>query len=205
MSLCQLRPQILQQVGGLANSKEYLAIVPDIQGYDFGSDLQGYKRYRNDSDCLSGGEEDITFLDQQQLDSFAFSSAKRHCNYNYNITPSPDQTQFAENISAAGEVFTVKLKESYNFGTIEDSDTLFCGNDSPVSTSSEIDFASTSSNTQTSIGCQQIFDIQAFVPLDLLPNMQQPQTLLSHQVEQHAEKYKLVITEQPEEVSCTCF
>lgn len=201
MSLCEVRPQALQQIGGIASEE---AIVPDIQGcYSFGADLQGCKRYScSDSDCLSIGEEELELLSggHQQFNSFSFPEPKRHCGYNI----SPEQFQLVENISSVtvGKgTFTLEVKDTYNFGVNKD-DIFNCGGNSPVcsSSSSVADFTPTS--TQTSADCQQVFDLQTFVPADLFPNMQhKSQTVLSHPVTQHSEKYDLVITEQPEEVS----
>lgn len=183
MSLCEVRPQALQQIGG-SISEEKLAIVPDIiQSFNFVSDLRGCKRYSSDSDCLSFENfEELLNGDQQQLD-FSF---KRHCDYS--ISPSPDQ-------------FQSEVKDSYDFGVGKDSKIFTCGENSPVSSSPVTDFTTTS--TQNSASCQQTFDLQAFASVDFFPNMQrQSHSVLSHQVTPApVENYELVITEQPEEVS----
>ena len=191
MSLCQLRPPALQQhIGGTPSEK--LAIVPDIQGYSLEGDTRGCKRYRNnDSDCLSFGEEELDLLGSLQ-------DTKRHCGYD--LTPSPDPVQLVENIRT--EVFTADLevKGTYDFGAGAEASIFTCGGNSPSSVSSSpgVDFAAPSSGggAQTSAGCQQILDFQDFFP-DM--QRQQQQVVLSLP-STHADKYELVITEQPEEV-----
>lgn len=186
MSLCQLKPQALHHIGGVVSEK--LAIVPDIQNFGLVGDFQGSKRYRsNNSNCLSIGEEELELLEQD------FQETKRHCARGYSISPSPDQFQLVENT----EVFITEVKESYNFGASKDSSIFTFGGDSPASTSSSpagSDFNPT--GRQSSANCQPIINFQELVP-DFFAEMQQPHpTVLST----HADKYELVITEQPEEV-----
>ena len=185
MSLCQLRPQALQHVGGLASEK--LAIVPDIQqNYSLG------KRARsNNSDCLSFGEDDLDLLGQEQL--LLGQDNKHHCGYS--ISPSPEQ-QFH---LVESEVFTAEVKDIYNFGASEGSNIFTCGGNSPVSTASaspRADFVPTGIQTSAVAGCQPIID---FSQLDLIPGM-----ISQAGVSTHTDKYELVITEQPEEVCCAC-
>lgn len=174
MSVCQLRTPALQHVGGIP---EKFAIVPDI--YSLVSDYS-CKRGRSDSrDCLGIGEE-LELLGQ-------FQDTKRPCGYS--ISPPSDQFQLVEN----SQVFTAKVKENYNFGGSEDAKFFTCGGNSPVSTSSSSPGADFTPTGQVSEDCQLI-DFQGLV---LFPEMQpQSQAVLSA----HADKYKLVITEQPEEV-----
>lgn len=203
MSVCQLTLQ--EHIEGISSTDKF-AIVPDIQIYSFGSDLQGSKRYRSDSD-ISFGEEDLDLLgqDQQlQLNSYSFQEPKRHCS-GYSIScPSPDQFQLVENTTSTAlcsEVFSPQVQETYDFGASKDTNIFTCGGNSPVSSASSpsaANFAAT--RTQAPAACQQVVDFQSLVPIEFLPDMQrQPQTVLS-QLSQHTEKYELVITEQPEEV-----
>lgn len=198
MSLCEVRPQALQQIGGFI-SEEKLAIVPDIHSYNLVGSLQGCKRFINDSDNLSF-EELLNGDSQQQLCSFSsspspssFPESKRHCS-GYEFSPSPEQFQNSEVFAPDLEV-----KESYDFGAGKDSSIFTqCGGNSPARSSP---FTATPTSNQTTAGCQQPFDIQG---LDFFPNMQHQSLSVvpSHQVAPaQAENYKLVITEQPEEVS----
>ena len=203
MSVCQLRPLPLQEhIEGLSRDK--FAIVPDIQSYSFGSDLQGSKRYRSDSDT-SFGEEELDLLGQEQLDSYSFQEPKRHCS-GYSISSSPDQFRLVENTTTSAlcsEVFSPQVNKTYNFGAGKDSSIFTCGGNSPVSSASSspsaTNFAAT--RTQASGACQQIVDFQSLVPIEFPLDMQrQSQAVLSQLSQQHTEKYELVITEQPEEV-----
>lgn len=186
MSLCELKTQALQQIGGISR-EESLAIVPDIQNYSLELGLQrGYKR------CSSVEEElELLSQEQQQLDSsFSVIYPKRHCS---SLSPSPDQFQIS-----GKDIYTLEVKPNYHFGGT-DSDIFTCGGNSPISSSSSCSADFTPTNTQTSAECQALFNLQGFVPVNsVLPNMQR--TVLSHPVVQHTEKYELVITEQPEEV-----
>lgn len=204
MSVCQLRPLSLQEhIEGITSDK--FAIVPDIQSYSFGSDLQGSKRYSSDSD-ISFCEEELDLLgqEQQQISSYSFPEPKRHCS-GYSISPSPEQFQLVENTTTSAlcsEVFSPQVKETYDFGASKDTGIFTCGGNSPVSSASSpsaTNFAATS--TQASGVCQQIVDFQPLVlPIEFLPGMQRQSQAVLSQLPQHTEKYELVITEQPEEV-----
>lgn len=189
-----------------------MAIVPDIQSYSIiGSDLHHpcSKRTRaSASDCLSI-EDELELLSQEsQFSDFSFPGPKRHCS-DYSISSSPNQFQ---NIGSPDSIeeFALEVKEDYIFTESKDITEIFtCGGNSPVTSSSSTDFASASSN-QASAGYQQQrqdFDIQTLVPANVLDSMHRPsQTVLSHPLaQQHADKYELVITEQPEEVCVVCY
>jgi hypothetical protein len=174
MSLC-LRPQPLQHIGGVTSE----AIVPDIQtleSYSFVSGYQGCKRVlSNDSDCLIIGEEELGQLDQDQLQ---FQEAKRFCGGYTGTSPSPDHFQ------VGGSTAELKNIEFFN-----------CGGNSPVSS------ASTSPGTDFTPSGTQTLDkyFPEELPLFPVPEMQsqpQPQPMMNA----HADKYELVISEQPEEV-----
>lgn len=153
MSLCQLRPQALQHVGGLAS--ETLAIVPDIHNL-------GKRAYSNKGCCLSFGEDDLDLLGQE---------TKRHCGYT--ISPPPEHL-------VESEVFTAEVKGVYDFGSSEGANIFTCGGNSPVSTasvSSCTDFPQTGTQTSAVASCQPVID---FSQLDLFPGMQSQPVLSTH-------------------------
>ena len=208
MSVCEVRPQGLQQVVGGIISEEKLAIVPDIHNYNFVSGgLIGCKRLSTDSDRLS--IEELLNGDQPQLDIFAFPDCKRQCidsnQYATDLSPSngPDQFQLLENSSAVDIVFTSEVKDDYAFGAGKDTgifSAIACGGNSPISSSPVTDFSTTTVAQSSAGNCQQSFD--TFASADFFSGMQHSgQNMLGHQVTvAQAENYKLVITEQPEEV-----
>ena len=199
MTTCELIPQAVQQFGGIVTRAENLAIVPDIHSYSFvgnSTDLQPCKRNRaSASDCLSSIEDELDLGDF----TFPEPEPKRQCR-DYSVTPSPNQFQ---NISSPDSIeeFALEVKGDYKFTGNKDVTGIFTfGGNSPASSSSSLtDFTQT--NTQASAGgCQQDFNLQ--FPSANLFNMHRPsQTALSHPLaQQHADKYELIITEQPEEV-----
>lgn len=117
-------------------------------------------------------DSDCLSIGEEDLELLGqFQETKHPCGYS--LSPSPDQFQLVEN----SLVFTAEVKDSYNFGGSEDAFFSTCGGNSPVSTSS--------CSPGADFGTQVIDFGQEPV---LFPVMQ------------HTDKYKLVITEQPEEV-----
>ena len=211
MSLCQVKPQGLQQIGGFEN----LAIVPDI--VSLVGELQGCKRYRTSSDLSF--EEELELLSgepqqqqqQQQFDSFSYPDSKRPCGYN--LSPSPvEQFQLVESCSITPpppDTFTKEVKDSYNFGGgCKDSSSISiftCGENSPVTSSpvaAATDFSSCTSGTTQAPRDYRVLQLQDFAGASQ-PVMQcQPQAvMIAHH--QPSDSYEIVITEQPEEV-CVC-
>ena len=192
MTTCELIPQAVQ-FGGRATTEDTLAIVPDIHSSLFGgSDLQSCKRNRTSaSDCLSI-EGELNLLEPSQLSDFSFPEPKRHCS-DYRISASPGHFQSIGSPDSIEE-FALEVKTDYSF--TESKDVFTCGGNSPVNSSTSVsEFPP--ANTQASTSCQQQdFDLQSFVY-----NMHRPTpAALTHPLAQHADKYELVITEQPEEV-----
>lgn len=184
MSLCEVRVQSVQQIGGLP-SEEHLAIVPDIQSFLGGvSDLQGYP---STSDSPSSEEEDIDLLDDP-FNSFTSSAPKRRCVTYTSPTSTPE---YFTDTGAADKSFSL---ENYNF----EADGIFVfGGNQPANSGGNL----------TATNCNQTpakegFDLQGFASVDFFPpRMQQQSAILTGQVAHTVEKYELVITEQPEEVS----
>lgn len=192
MSLCAVGSLEVDTVGSLAR-KEELAIVPDIQGFHYMfSDPSNHKRYRNYSDCFSGEDEDEEQLNLQDCISFSAPTIKKHCSSSYTIICSPDTFQPTR----------IEKPETFIFGTsAADSEYLACGiKSSPQSSASSLPPSTFSFESSTA--CEQSLRPEAFNPVDLLPDMQHPAEVLTHQqASTHSsDSYKLVIKEQPEEV-----
>jgi len=187
MSLCAVGSLEVNSVGSLARNEE-LAIVPDVQGFNYMfCDSTSQKRYRNYSDCFSGEEEEEEQLNLQNCDSFSAPNSKRLCKSSSNsVICSPDSFQ-AANISSKAESFT--------FGTSPaDSNFIFSGaKPSPQSSASSL--PSSSSLAESPAACVQSLASDCFDSIELLADIQHPPEMLPHQqaTPHSSDSYKLVI------------